>query len=308
MSNTGILPPKTEGTFQEGNVFQNESNNEGQTPPMPTQNSYTPSTENSASNENNSPLGNAPAEENVGEGNGVNAVEVPSAAMNTVGQSNTGTVSPLNAVNSVLSQTPVAKKAQTAAQKKKINTQKSVYNSLVAAGVAKPHIRVTAPLAAMGMDNPNYQAAFNAVVANSGRSFPNQYRVTTRKKRPAKGNTVVNATTPTASRGVNSGIQATSRGVGMSIQTNMRNRNIVNSNAVSGTVDILLGMADTIQKELTTMKQMMKTLKARPPARKRTVKKKNQANSGLSTVAEGNEENNSEGNSIFGSFGQGVGK
>jgi len=131
----------------------------------------------------------------------------------------------------------------------------------------------------------------------------------------------VNSGTQSNFRGVNSGTQASFRGVAASAQTNMKNKNILNSVAMSGTVDAVLDIAESIGKQLGEMKRMIKTLKAkrtRGPAKTKTAKAPKAANgaaaaenssllglgplpgsnvgSSLSTIQEVSSENNNNNN------------
>ena len=231
--NTGILPPEAEesANFENVNV----------TPPPPQENNVTP----------------PPAQQN-------NVPPVPVQEENSL-VVNTATTKP--------------KREQSAAQKKTITNQALEREKLKSAGVAKPSVAMVATLTSMSAKgDPNYETAFaNAV---SGKPL-NQFR--TAKKR--KTNTVLNTSLATAktkksrsksifSRNTGTGTEANSRtrngnaqtmprGVGTASQTNMRDRNIVNTAVMNSTVDAVLEMADSITKQMGEMKRMIKTLKAR---------------------------------------------
>lgn len=299
-NNTGILPPEAEesANFENVNV----------TPPLPP--AETPAAE------NNGPLGNVL--------NGVENIAAPPAAV----QEENSLM--LNAA------TKKPKKEQSAAQKKTITNQAAERQKLKEAGVAKPSVAMVATLTSMrAKDDPNYASAFaNAV---SGKPL-NQFR-TAKKKRK---NTVLNTSAATTvaktkksrtksifSRNTGTGTQANNsrtsrtrngnaqtmpRGVGTASQTNMRNRNIVNTAVMNTTVDAVLEMADSIGKQLAEMKRMVKTLKARRTAvrtRKASTASTNSllglppapagVNTRLSPIAEASRENefNSGNNSMF---------
>ena len=295
-NNTGILPPEAE----ESANFENVNITLAETPAPPL---------NAA--ENNSPLGNA----------------------------NTPVPEAVHEENSLVinAETKKPKRQQSAAQLKTITNQAAERQKLKNAGVAKPSVAMVATLTSMSAKgDPNYNSAFaNAV---SGKPL-NQFR-TAKKKRK---NTVLNtsaATTTAAktkksrtksifSRNTGTGTQTNGartsttrngnaqtvpRGVGTASQTNMRNKNIVNTSVMNSTVDAVLEMADSIGKQLTEMKRMIKTLKARRGVvrtRKASTASTNSLlglpplppgiNTGLSPIPEASQENefNSGNNSVF---------
>jgi hypothetical protein len=252
-NNTGVLPPEGEESAE----FENVS----------------AGAEGSNTNSNsNTPLGNGPA---------TNVLEVPPAAMNAAEPpAINNTEAP--AMNT-MPQTK-GKKPQSAAQQQTIAKQAEERAALKNAGLAKPKIDVVATLASMkAKGDTKYNTAFANAVA--GRPL-NSYR--TAKKTRGRKNTVINATNGPAGifsrnaagnvvnssmrntkkmkkKGVNSGSQATTRGTAASIQTNMRNRNIMNSTAMTGTVDAILDIAESIGKQMGEMKRMIKTLKTKRP-------------------------------------------
>ena len=69
----------------------------------------------------------------------------------------------------------------------------------------------------------------------------------------------------TMKKAKNMGSQASVRGVAAMSQTNLRYKNMLNTQAISGTVDAVLDIAESIEKQMGEMKRMIRTLKAKRP-------------------------------------------
>ena len=263
---TGVLPPEGEESAEFENV--NNSAN-AQTPPNTGNNNA--GNNNAGNNAGNNNAGNNNAGNNNNAPLGDTIVPLPPPAVTVAANA-------MNAVPEPATTTKV-KKTQSAAQQQTMATQAEERASLKSAGVAKPSVAMVATLASMrSKGDPMYKTAYANAVA--GRPL-NSYRTAKKSKKlkntvtnttnaPAgvfSRNAAVNATNNsrrnTKKRGVNSGTQAYSRGTAASVQTNMRNKNVMNSTAMNGTVDAVLDIAESIGKQLGEMKRMIKTLKAK---------------------------------------------
>lgn len=272
--NTGVIPPEGEESAEFENVNVNVNENG---------NGAEPVLESTEESNSNTPLGNIPE----------NAIEVPATALN---EEPTMTK---------------AKKPQSAKQQGTMAAQAQERASLKSAGVAKPSVAMVATLASMrSKGDAKYNSAFaNAVAGKPLNSYrtakkPRKATVTNTSVEPARNNS--SRTTAKKPRGVNSSTQAAS-------ETNMRNRNIVNSRAINGTIDAVLDIAESIGKQMGEMKRLIKTLKAKRPTAPRTSRGKKTNNTSrnnsllglsalpvptgvntreLSTIPEGNAEEN----------------
>jgi hypothetical protein len=278
-NNTGVLPPEGEESAEFESVNANANVNA---------NAAEPRLESTEGSNGNTPLGNAP------ESAAPNAPEPPAVEPN-VTELNGNANAPMNATtNATVNATanlpaPTAtkqKKPQSAKQQGTIAAQAQERASLKSAGVAKPSVAMVATLASMkAKGDTKYEAAFANAVA--GRPL-NSYRTAKTKKKGKKNETATNTssvaglfsrnagvTAKNKRKGVNSGTQASSRFTSAMSQTNMRNRNMVNSQALNATVDSVLDIAESIGKQMGEMKRLIKTLKAKKPAAPRASRKKN---------------------------------
>lgn len=319
-SNTGVLPPEGEesANFESVNAGANAGVNNAE-----------PVLESVEGSNGNTPLGNAPE----------SAVEVPATALNAEPNTvaNVTNAAPEPEPTATVAPTATkAKKPQSAKQLGTIAAQAQERASLKSAGVAKPSVAMVATLASMRSKG---DAKYNTAFANAVAGKPlNSYRTAKTQKKSKKNATVTNSTAgpdgvfsrnamngvntskrKTAknkkAKGVNSGTQSYSKGTAAASQTFMRNRNIVNSNALNSKIDAVLDMADSIGKQMGEMKRVIKTLKAKRPSAARTSRSKNMGrkntvgsnsllglppippvptdfNMDLSTIQEGNENNN----------------
>jgi hypothetical protein len=287
---SGILPPEQEATFE-------NASNEGATPP-PVSRPFLPGTVNEESGEdNNSALGNAS-----------NVVEVPPSGLNAVSETNAS----LAVLNSAApTATGKTKRAQTVAQKKTMQNQAAERQALKDAGVAKPSVAMVATLASMkAKGDSRYESAFaNAV---SGKAL-GSYRPEKTAKAPKakKGNTVLNTTL-----GLTSSTPAATNFMAASPAANARANSGMAKNAMQGIEEMGASACDTIRKMVaaskTLCKELAKTnnsagltralngLAGLPPLplssnatkkKRRMPKKKNAAQTSLSTIPEASEEN-----------------
>jgi hypothetical protein len=266
--NTGVLPPA-----QEEAVFENVNSGEN----------------------NNSPLGNA-----------ANVVEVPATAVNSL---------PASAAPAA-SAAPGGKRPFKEEQAEEMAKLKS---AIATAGTAvKAKAPVAAKLASARIrGDAAYEDMFSKAV--SGTNIASAYETNATRKRKAAAAkrretaraprnssvgmapaTVINTTA--RSRGVNGTAQTNMRrSTAMGSQTNMRRGNIVNSSALSSTVDSVVQMIGSIEEQIRELKRTVKTLKMRRPAAPRAKPAASLAalpplpaapeafNAGLNTIPEGEE-------------------